>query len=105
MARPLGQNHPVLPVSAGDPQGDLHDQRDRIVEHGDAQVHTQPADLPERRVSAEVAVHGDSGSVEELETDPSLEAGIAELPIDVRRGTRAAERTVKGQLHSWFDRP
>ena len=61
--------------------------------------------LPERRISAEVAVHGDSGSVEELETDPSLEAGIAELPVDVRRGTRAAERTVKGQLHSWFDRP
>ncbi len=40
--------------------------------------------LPERRFGPEIVVHGDPGSVEELEGDPSLEAGIAELPGDVR---------------------
>jgi len=106
VARPLGQHHPVFPVPAGDPQGDLHHQRDRVVEHGDAKVHTQPAHLSQRRVSAEVAVPDDPGSVKELEIDPSLEAGIAELPVDVRRGVRATGSAMtKTQLHSWFDTP
>ena len=40
-------------------------------------------------------VLGDSGGVEELEGDPSLEACVAELPDDVRRRARAAGGTVK----------
>lgn len=35
MARQLGQHHSVLPIPVGDPQGDLHHQRDRVAEHGD----------------------------------------------------------------------
>lgn len=90
VARQLGQHHSVLPVPAADPQGDLHHQRDRVVEHGHAYVHPQPTHLPERRGGIEGAVHGDPGGVKELEEHPSLEAGVAELPVDVRRGTGAA---------------
>ena len=72
----------------------LHDQRHRVVEHGDAQVHAQPANFSKRRLGAEGPVPGDPGGVEELEVDPSLEACAAELPGDVR-GSRAAGRAVK----------
>lgn len=89
---------PFFPVPAGDPQGDLHDQRHRVLEHGDAQVHAEPADFSERRCGAEGPVHGHPGSVEEVEVDPSLEACIAELPGDVRRGTRAAGSTMKTEI-------
>lgn len=71
------------------------DQRHRVLEHGDAQVHAQPADLPKRRRSTEGAVHGDPGSIEELEIDPSLEACAAELPGYVRRGAGAIECAMK----------
>lgn len=37
----------------------------------------------------------DPGSVEELEVDPSLETGAAELSGDVRRRARAARGTVR----------
>ena len=86
-AEELGHHHPVLPVPAGDSQGGLHHQRDRIAEHGDAQVHPQPTHLPQRRIGTEGDVPGNPGGIEELEIDPSLEAGAAELPGDVRRGT------------------
>src|SRR5690606_29780347 len=87
--------HPVLPVPAGDPQGGLHDQRDRIAEHGDAQVHPQPTHLPQRRIGTEGDVPGNPGGIEELEIDPSLEAGAAELPAHVRRGARPAGGVMK----------
>lgn len=98
VARQLGQHHSLLPVLARDPQGDLHDQRERVVEYEPAQTHPQPAHLPERRFGAEVAVPGDSGSLEELEIDPSLEASAAKLPADVRRRARALGGTVMNSV-------
>jgi hypothetical protein len=89
------QRGAAVTVDADDPTVHLHDERDRIVEHGDAKVHVKPADIPERRRGAEGLVPGDPGSVEELEIDPSLEACAAELPGDVRRGARAVGRAVK----------
>ena len=46
--------------------------------------------LPERRVGTQITVHGEPGCVEELEIHPSLEACVAELPTDVRRGSHPA---------------
>ena len=96
--RQLGQHHPVLPVPSGDSQDDLHDQRDRIVEYGHAQVHAQSAHLSERRLHTEVVVPGDPRSVEELEIDPPLETGAAELSSHVRRRTCATGGTVNNQV-------
>lgn len=81
----IGKHHSVVPVAAGDSRGDLHHQRNRIAEDGHSHVHPQPAYLSERRFRFQVAVHGDSKSVEELEIDSPLEAGAAELPGDVLR--------------------
>lgn len=94
-ARELGQHHSVLPVSAADQKGDLHDECDRVAEHGDAQTDAEPSNLSERRLGAEVVVFGDSGSIKELESDSSLEAGATELPDDVRRRARAVGGAVK----------
>jgi hypothetical protein len=49
-AQPKVECHSVLPVSAGNSQDHLHDQRHRVDEHDNAQVHSQPARLSERRV-------------------------------------------------------
>lgn len=98
LAGQLGQHHPVLPVPAGDPQGDLHDQCHRVIEHGDAQAHAQPAHFSERRLGAEVAVPGNPRSIEELEVDPPLEAGAAELPDHVWRRARAAGSVVREEV-------
>ena len=65
------------------------DECDRVAEHGDAQADAEPADFPERPLGVEVAVLGDSGGVEALEGDPSLETCAAELADDVRRRARA----------------
>lgn len=85
---------PVLIIRKWVSQSSVH----RVAEHGDAQVHAQPADFSERRGGAEGAVPGHPGSVEELEVDPSLEASAAELPGDVRRGACAVGRAVKTEV-------
>ena len=74
-------------------QGDLHDQRDRIGQQRDSQVHAEPQDLPERRVGPEAHVHGDSRGVEEVDdADPSLEAGAKPLRHHVRRQNAGANQ-------------
>ena len=83
----------------------LHDQRYRALEHDDAQIHAQPAYLPERRVSDEVAVPGHPGSEQTLAWRAPLEAGHAGLPDTVRRRTRTDQHELKWQLHSWIYRP
>lgn len=95
VARQLGQHHSVLPVSAADQESDLHDECDRVAEHGDEEADTEPENFPERRLGTEVAISVDPGSIEELEVDPSLEACTAELPDDVRRGARAVDGAMK----------
>jgi hypothetical protein len=95
MARELGQYHSVLPVPAADQESDLHDECDRVVEHGDEEADAESENLSERRLGAEVAVPVHPGSVEELEGDPSLKACAAELPDDIRSGARAIDSTMK----------
>ena len=59
----VDRHHHAVRLSAGDPQGDLHDQRDRIGQQRDSQVHPEPEDLPQRGVGLEDHVHGDSRGV------------------------------------------
>jgi hypothetical protein len=58
----------------------------------------EPANFPERRFGAEVAVLCDSRGIKELEDDPSLEACVAELPDDVWRRARAIGGIVKNSV-------
>ncbi len=59
----VDRHHHAVRLSAADPQGDLHDQRDRIGQQRDPQVHAEPQDLPQRGVGLEDRVHGDSRGV------------------------------------------
>ena len=59
VASEVGRHHHAVRFSAADSQGDLHDQRDRIGQQRDSQVHTQPQDLPQRGVGLEADLHGD----------------------------------------------
>ena len=52
------RHHSVLPVPGGDPQGHLHDQRDREFEYGVAQDHQDARVLSERGGGYQVAVSG-----------------------------------------------
>jgi hypothetical protein len=98
VARELGQHHYhcVLSISAANQEGDLQDQCDRVAERDDAHADAEPSNLPERQLDAEAGDPVDSASVEELESDPSLKTGAAELPDDVWRRARTvggAEKT------------
>ena len=76
---------------AADPPSDLHDQRDRIGQQRDPQVHAEPQDLPQRRVRLEDRVHGDSRGVEEMDhADSPLETGTKPLRHPLR-GSHARE--------------
>ena len=47
VAGEVDRHHHAVRLSGADPQGDLHDQRDRVGEQRDPKVHPQPQDLPE----------------------------------------------------------
>ena len=88
----VGGHRNVVRLSAGDPQGDLHDQRDRIDQQRDSQVHPESEDLPQRGVGAEADLHGDSRGVATVDDAGSaLERGAEPLRHHVRgppTGTR-----------------
>ena len=79
-----GHRHAVR-LSAGDPQGDLHDQRDRVDQQRDSQVHAEPQDLPQRGVGLEADLHGDSRGVGAVDdAGAALERGAEPLRHHVR---------------------
>ena len=95
MGERVGTLHPVPGIPTRSETDHLHDECDRVAEHGDEEADTEPENFPERRLGTEVAISVDPGSVEELEVDPSLEACTAELPDDVRRGARTVDGAMK----------
>ena len=75
----------VVRLSAGDPQGDLHDQRDRVDQQRDSQVYAKSEDLPQRGVGPEADLHGDSRGVATVDDAGSaLERGVEPLRHHVR---------------------
>ena len=77
VAAEVERHHHAVRVPAADPQGDLHDERDRVGEQRDSQVHAEPEAIPERGVGVEAGVPGDPGGVEEMDdVDQGLEGGL-----------------------------
>ena len=71
LAAQLGADHAVLRLPAGDPQGDLHHQRDRVGEHELAQDHEVPGLAPERRGVVEAVLPGAAQHQQEMDdADP-----------------------------------
>ena len=86
------RHHRAVRLPAGDPQGDLHDQRDRVGQQRDPEVHAEPQAVPERGVGVEAGVPGDPRGVEEVDdADRGLEGGLEPLRHRVR-GPPAARR-------------
>ena len=76
VARQVDRHHHAVRFSAGDPQGDLHHQRDRIGEQRDSQSRRAGTeDLSQRGVGLEDRLHGDSRGQPQVDpADPPLEA-------------------------------
>ena len=76
VARQVDRHHHAVRFSAGDPQGDLHHQRDRIGEQRDSQSRRAGTeDLSQRGVSLENRLHGDPRGQPPVDpADPPLEA-------------------------------
>ena len=92
-------HHHAVRVPAADPQGDLHDQRDRVCQQRDSEVHPQPQAVPECGVGVEVGVHGDSRGVEEVDdADRGLEGGVEPLRHRVRGPHARANQFVTSLL-------
>ena len=73
-----------------DPKGDLHDQRDRVGQQRDSQVHAKSQNLSQRRIRSEDRLHGDSRSVSKMDSpDSSLETSPQSLR-DPLRGPHAS---------------
>ena len=84
----VDRHHGDVRLPARDPQGDLHDQRHRVGEQRDSQVHAEPQDLPQRGVGLEDRVHGDSRGVQEVDdADPQLERSTKPLRHHLRGPT------------------
>jgi hypothetical protein len=80
-------------VPAGDPQGDLHDERDRVGQQRDPQVHPQPQAVPQRGVRVKTGVHGNSRGIEALVVaHTGLEGGPKSLRHPVRRSLARAKQ-------------
>ena len=76
VAAEVDRLHHALRLPAGDPQGDLHDECDRVGEQRDSEVHAQPQAVPQRGVGLEAGVPGDPRSVQALDdADQGLEGG------------------------------
>ena len=71
VASQVDRHHHAFRFPRPDSQGDLHDQRHRVGQQRDSQVHTQPQDLPQRGVGPEAGLHGDPRGVEEVDHDRS----------------------------------
>jgi putative transposase len=74
LAPELAAHHSVLRLSAGDPQGDLHDQRHRVGEHELAQDHQESRLVSERRRATQTLLSGRSEHQPEMDdADSGLE--------------------------------
>src|SRR5690606_36703086 len=67
VARELGEPEPVLRLPAADPEGDLHDERDRIDPGATQERHEEARRLSNARVSAQGPVHGPDPSERALD--------------------------------------
>ena len=95
VAGQVDRHRHAVRLPAGDSQGDLHDQRHRIRQQRDPQVHPQPQDIPERGVGAEARVHGDPRGRQEMDhAHPPLEAG----PQPLRHPLRGPHARANQQL-------
>jgi len=101
---------PFFAYHRRDPEGDLHDQHDRVAEHVAAQNHQDARVVPERRRRHETAVFGFAECLEKMDhAGAELERGLEPLQHslagpDARPGSRlidAGGKTRKGALLSW----
>ena len=71
MAEQLGADHAAVLLSAGYPQGDLHDQRYRVGEYAATQNDKGPRIVPQRRICDQAAVFGTTEYFKEMDNSNS----------------------------------
>jgi len=71
LAEQLGADHPALWLFSGDPEGHLHDQRDRIAEHVSPEGDEEPRLFSKRRGDDQNALPGAQKYIKEVDhADP-----------------------------------
>lgn len=86
VARAPGERDPVLQLLGADPEGDPHDERDRVDQRAVAEGDAQARRVTDRRLRPEGAVPGSAASLPALDhADPGL-AGGPELLLDPGSG-------------------
>src|ERR1022692_2166127 len=80
LAAQLGADHSVLRLPAGDPESDLHHQRDRVAEHVAAQDRQNARLVSDRGCRDEAPVSGSAKRVEKMDhANSKLERGVEPL--------------------------
>ena len=82
----LDEHHSVLQLSADDPQGDLHDECDRVDAGTAPQGHARPRSLPEPGVGAQGPLPGNRRDIEKMEAADQRLSGSPQSLLGRVRG-------------------
>ncbi len=85
VAGEMDRHHHAVRLPAGDSPRDLHDQRDRVREQRDSQVHAEPQALSQRGLGLKDRLHGHPRGVPQMDdADPPLETSPQPLRHPIR---------------------
>jgi len=99
VAPELGTGDTVLRLPGGDPQGDLHDQCDRVAEHVAAENHQDAGVISKRRSGFQVVVPGATECVQKMDhADTQLERGVEPLQHLVAGADACLESSLRSTL-------